>query len=186
MNKRQILAALNNIANQLDNTGLIKESDSVTNIMTRLADEFNIETPADERENKRQRIITQALNTTVRKDNLDSTLYYYVPDEPRLTIKQIADALIERVNLNANELIDLLNRGKMTPELMVKNSLITMNRFKEKLYDLLKMYAVPSAPVFYYLNQGHAPIIEKINNKIKEYEEYHDSDLFRDDVKEST
>ena len=37
MNKRQIIAALNNIANTLDNSGLYKEANSITNIMKRLA-----------------------------------------------------------------------------------------------------------------------------------------------------
>lgn len=39
MNKKQILASLNNIANELDNTGLHVEANSVTKVMTRLADE---------------------------------------------------------------------------------------------------------------------------------------------------
>jgi hypothetical protein len=42
MNKRQIIASLNNIANELDNIGLIKEANSLTNIMKRLADEIKI------------------------------------------------------------------------------------------------------------------------------------------------
>ena len=42
MNKRQILASLNKIANELDKTGLIKEANSITNIMTRLADETKV------------------------------------------------------------------------------------------------------------------------------------------------
>jgi hypothetical protein len=43
MNKRQILASLNNIANSLDNSGLYKEANSITNIMKRLvmADDYS-------------------------------------------------------------------------------------------------------------------------------------------------
>jgi len=41
MNKKQILASLNKIANQLDNTGLHVEANSVTKVMTRLAEEEN-------------------------------------------------------------------------------------------------------------------------------------------------
>ena len=37
MNKRQIMTSLNNIANTLDNSGLYKEANSITNIMKRLA-----------------------------------------------------------------------------------------------------------------------------------------------------
>ncbi len=47
MNKKQIVASLNNIANLLDNTGLYKEANSITEIMSRLAmdknDEYNTE-----------------------------------------------------------------------------------------------------------------------------------------------
>ena len=39
MNKRQIIASLNNIANTLDNSGLYKEATSITNLMKRLAKE---------------------------------------------------------------------------------------------------------------------------------------------------
>lgn len=55
MNKRQIVASLNNIANQLDNNGLYNEANTVTKVMSRLAmdedDEHNIDEylPDDER-----------------------------------------------------------------------------------------------------------------------------------------
>ena len=41
MNKRQILASLNNIANTLDNSGLNREASSLTNVMKRIAEEEN-------------------------------------------------------------------------------------------------------------------------------------------------
>ena len=41
MNKRQIIASLNDIANELDNTGLYKEASSLTNVMKRLALSIN-------------------------------------------------------------------------------------------------------------------------------------------------
>ena len=37
MNKRQIVASLNKIANELDSNGLHKEASSVTNVMKRIA-----------------------------------------------------------------------------------------------------------------------------------------------------
>ena len=47
MNKRQIVASLNSIANLLDNSGLYKEASALTKIMSRLAmdenDEYNTE-----------------------------------------------------------------------------------------------------------------------------------------------
>jgi hypothetical protein len=42
MNKRQIIASLNNIANTLDNSGLYKEANTITQVMVRIADEFNM------------------------------------------------------------------------------------------------------------------------------------------------
>ena len=47
MNKRQILASLNNISNQLDNNGLYKEANTLTNLMKRIAQEFYSD-PSDE------------------------------------------------------------------------------------------------------------------------------------------
>jgi hypothetical protein len=45
MNKRQILASLNNIANTLDNSGLYKEANTITNVMKKLAQEQNLDNP---------------------------------------------------------------------------------------------------------------------------------------------
>ena len=41
MNKRQILASLNKIADQLDNNGLFTEANTITNVMIKVADEFD-------------------------------------------------------------------------------------------------------------------------------------------------
>ena len=43
MNKRQILASLNDIANKLDNNSLYKEANAITNVMIKVADEFDID-----------------------------------------------------------------------------------------------------------------------------------------------
>ena len=52
MNKKQILASLNKIANELDNTGMHVEANSVTKVRTRLANEqLNIEDPEFEKKN---------------------------------------------------------------------------------------------------------------------------------------
>jgi hypothetical protein len=42
MNKRQILASLNKIADQLDNNNLFKEANTITNVMIKVADEFDM------------------------------------------------------------------------------------------------------------------------------------------------
>lgn len=42
MNKKQIVASLNNIANELDNSGLYAEASTVTKVMSRLASDMDI------------------------------------------------------------------------------------------------------------------------------------------------
>ena len=44
MNKRQIIASLNNIANSLDNSGLFKEANTITKVMIKLAQEEKMKT----------------------------------------------------------------------------------------------------------------------------------------------
>ena len=44
MNKRQILASLNNIANSLDNSGLFSEAKTITKVMIKLAQEEKMKT----------------------------------------------------------------------------------------------------------------------------------------------
>ena len=50
MNKRQIVASLNNIANTLDNSGLYKEANTITNVMIKVADESNMDPIFDPRQ----------------------------------------------------------------------------------------------------------------------------------------
>ena len=42
MNKRRIVKSLRNIANELDNSGLYKEASTITKVMIKVADEYNI------------------------------------------------------------------------------------------------------------------------------------------------
>jgi hypothetical protein len=44
MNKRQIIASLNNIANSLDNSGLFSEANTITKVMIKLAQEEKMKT----------------------------------------------------------------------------------------------------------------------------------------------
>ena len=58
MNKRQIIASLNNIANTLDNSGLFKEATSITKVMIKLAEEeSNNNEPEPERKSHLQRVL---------------------------------------------------------------------------------------------------------------------------------
>ncbi len=50
MNKRQIISSLNNIANTLDNSGMIKEANIITNVMIKLAQEEKMKTKYSEEE----------------------------------------------------------------------------------------------------------------------------------------
>jgi hypothetical protein len=185
MNKRQILASLNNIANQLDNTGLIKEANSVTNIMTRLADEFNIESPADERENKRQRIINNSLDTRVLRSNVPSTFLYMLEgNSPFVTIREIVNALTNMLQEQANDTVEEIKKGKQSADQPFENNVLRMaNYFKQTLNSLLEIYNIPESPVFYYINQKANEIVERTKPQIEDYKEYHNPDLFLDDEK---
>ena len=44
MNKKHIIASLNNIANTLDNSGLFKEANTITKVMIKLAQEDKMKT----------------------------------------------------------------------------------------------------------------------------------------------
>jgi hypothetical protein len=187
MNNRQILASLEKIANELDNTGLYVEATSVTNIMKRLvvADEFNIETPTDERENKRQQIINKSLDTKVLRSNVPKTFLYMIQgNSPFLTIREVADALINMLQEQANESISEIKRGKQSADQPFENNVLRMaNYFKETLTNLLETYNIPQAPVFYYINQKANEIVTRTKPQIEEYNEYHDEDLFLDNEK---
>ena len=50
MNKRQIISSLNNIANTLDYSGMIKEANTITKVMKRLAEEEKMMTSVSEEE----------------------------------------------------------------------------------------------------------------------------------------
>ena len=50
MNKRQIIASLNKIANELDYTGLHVEANTITKVMTRLADDMDMDSDMDSRD----------------------------------------------------------------------------------------------------------------------------------------
>jgi hypothetical protein len=63
MNKRQILASLNNISNQLDNNGLYKEASSLTNVMKRIAEEdLAPEDPKPAYDYKEERLYKEVLS----------------------------------------------------------------------------------------------------------------------------
>jgi hypothetical protein len=63
MNKRQILASLNNISNHLDNNGLYKEATTLTNVMKRIAQEdLTPEDPKPAYDYKEERLYKEVLS----------------------------------------------------------------------------------------------------------------------------
>ena len=50
MNKRQIIASLNDIANQLDNSNFYLEASTITKVMVKLAEEEKMKTKHSEEE----------------------------------------------------------------------------------------------------------------------------------------
>ena len=85
MNKRQIIASLNKIANELDNTGLYKEATSITGVMKKIAAEYDpnidmgVENP--ELDNKFNRGISDTPSYIGNEQNL------YNPKEFGLVVK---------------------------------------------------------------------------------------------------
>ena len=77
MNKKQILASLNKIANELDNTGLHVEANSVTKVMTRLvvADDYTDDDDDDGLSNTQREALEKYSEFDIRKNPNFETLY---------------------------------------------------------------------------------------------------------------
>ena len=78
MNKRQIIASLNNIANTLDNSGLYSEANTITKVMIKLAEDVDmsdnsIAEPVIESKTKDSTVLQNVINKFEKKvDNICS------------------------------------------------------------------------------------------------------------------
>ena len=67
MNKRTIVASLKNIANELDNSGLYKEANEITNVMVRLSEQLGYANMSElEQRNQIENWISKAMTLSIQ------------------------------------------------------------------------------------------------------------------------
>ena len=183
MNKKQVIASLNKIASQLDNHGLYKDANTITKVMIKLADEFNIESPSDEKENRKQEMINNTLDTKIMRNNIPDSVKWQIDrlSEQELTIREVVDHLLQRTQEYVDFTISQINKGKRSADEPIEDNILRMlNQNKEDLSELLEIYHLPPTPVFYYMNKKGNEIIENVKPEIERYKDYHSPELFYD------
>ena len=77
MNKRTIVASLKNIANELDNSGLYKEANEITNVMVRLSQQLGYANMSElEQRNQIENWISKAMTLSIQTNeqfNIDGS-----------------------------------------------------------------------------------------------------------------
>jgi len=90
MNKRQIISSLNNIANTLDYSGMIKEANTLTKVMKRLAEEEKMKTKYSDDE----------LNEAMTEQGIQTAFEQYKSNGGKASIESFSSLwkpLIERM-----------------------------------------------------------------------------------------
>ena len=79
MNKRQIIASLNNIANSLDNSGFFKEANALSSVMTKVAQQVPQNQQAYGQQNPQQnpQPNSQRMNIINESNRLGNELEHY-------------------------------------------------------------------------------------------------------------
>lgn len=103
MNKRQIIASLNKIANELDNTGSYNEANSITDVMKSLSDDSQMSFEFDEPTN-------ESTNSVLDK-KIPFSMYYGPNDEPTGTPVRIGDMVEFKTNGWFEEIKDEIKRN---------------------------------------------------------------------------
>jgi hypothetical protein len=106
MNKRQIIASLNSIANELDNSNLYKEANTLTKIMMKLADDSQITLELDEPTNE----LDEPTNSVLDK-KIPFSMYYGPNDEPPGTPVRIGDMIEHNINDWFGQIKDEIKRN---------------------------------------------------------------------------
>jgi hypothetical protein len=186
MNKRQILASLNNISNQLDNNGLYKEATTLTNVMKRIAEEDS--TPEDlksEYDYTKERLYhtlsdfgkqyvadRNSENPITSYRDFDAAIYHaYQSSNPRLgemmflTPFEQSQNTFTQLNPDVSELLRgmfMIDRGIDSDK--------TFQSFKGSIFPALKkkMQERPSTETL-DLTTGIVPYGRKTTNKSNEY-----------------
>ena len=186
MNKRQILASLNNISNHLDNNGLYKEASSLTNVMKRIAEEdLTPEDPKPAYDYKEERLYKEVLsdfgkeyvadrnreNPITSFKEFDAAIYHaYQTSNPKrdqmfLSPFEQSQNVFTQLNPDVAELL----RGMFMIDRGIDNDK-TFQSFKGSIFPALKkkMLERPSTETL-DLTTGIVPYGRKTTNKSNEY-----------------
>ncbi len=186
MNKRQILASLNNISNQLDNNGLYKEATTLTNVMKRIAEEdLAPEDPKPAYDYKEERLYKEVLsdfgkeyvadrnreNPITSFKEFDAAIYHaYQTSNPKrdqmfLSPFEQSQNTFTQLNPDVSELL----RGMFMIDRGIDNDK-TFQSFKGSIFPALKkkMQERPSTETL-DLTTGIVPYGRKTTNKSNEY-----------------
>jgi len=186
MNKRQILASLNNISNHLDNNGLYKEASSLTNVMKRIAEEdLAPEDPKPAYDYKEERLYKEELsdfgkeyvadrnreNPITSFKEFDAAIYHaYQTSNPKrdqmfLSPYEKSQNVFTQLNPDVAELL----RGMFMIERGIDNDK-TFQSFKGNIFPALKkkMKERPSTETI-DLTTGNVPFARKTTEKSNEY-----------------
>jgi hypothetical protein len=192
MNKRQIIASLNKITNQLDLTGLHKEASTLTNVMKRLvtADEFNISDepstiqnntesskPKNESSNNNEnseidKMREQMISDVLQRKIFTRSLRQGLEDlGEQITVQQYLNLYAGNVKRQIDQ---LTNPDKYNPDTDVQKQFDyflngTLNNIKIKLEFL----DIPTAPALYYFKTRIAPLQKYLEDKIKLQASFH-------------
>jgi len=124
MNKRQIIASLNSIANELDNSNLYKEANTLTKIMMKLADDSQMTLELDEPTNE----LDEPTNSVLDK-KIPFSMYYGPNDEPPGTPVRIGDMIDFKLNDWFGQIKDEIKRSP-------GDLLFFLNWFNKSMRDL--------------------------------------------------
>jgi len=186
MNKRQILASLNNISNQLDNSGLYPEANILTNVMKRIAEEdLAPEDPKPAYDYKEERLYKEVLsdfgkeyvadrnreNPITSYKEFDAAIYHaYQTSNPKrdqifLSPEEQSRNVLIQLNPDVAELL----RGMFMIERGIDDDK-TFQSFKGNIFPALKkkMKERPSTETI-DLTTGNVPFARKTTNKSNEY-----------------
>jgi hypothetical protein len=186
MNKRIILSSLSNIANDLDNNGLFKEANILTNVMNRIAQEdLTPEDPKPAYDYKEERLYKEVLsdfgkeyvadrnreNPITSFKEFDAAIYHaYQTSNPKrdqmfLSPDEERQNVFTQINPDVSELL----RGMFMIERGIDNDK-AFQSFKGSIFPALKkkMKERPSTETI-DLTTGNVPFARKTTDKSNEY-----------------
>ena len=201
---RKIVESLKKIANNLDNNGYYKEANSITKVMIRVADEFNmtddenmpmvnpntfqkpmqnLETetlPAeDPKEKRRQEILKEVLDkpilATSLNDKILNSLYENAIKDSETTYRFVINNFFLKLGRWAER--------QITAHYMNTNKPHQINDIIKKSIDNFISYIeenekyksrLPLPPIKYYINQKYQMLNQDISQMEEKYSAYHD------------